>query len=55
MLGLDYKDLYHRIEQHMRNSDISIDMKRALLDFEMGLRKVECQELTEQISDMLHK
>ena len=53
MFGLDYKDLYHRIEHQMKERDVSVEMKSALLELEIGLRKVEYVEIKERLVDNL--
>jgi hypothetical protein len=55
MLGLtdkDYEDCYQMIKMDMISDDVSVDMKKALLSFEIGLRRVQAQELTEKIAEI---
>lgn len=51
MFGLDYKGLHNRIEKELKDGDVSVEMKRALLELELGLRKVEYVELKESIKE----
>jgi len=49
MLGLDYEGLHAKINEKMKGNEESTDMKVALLALEIGLLKVQEQELTEKI------
>jgi hypothetical protein len=49
MIVINYKNYYSRIKEEMADPEVSVDMKRALLELEIGLRKVELQEMKECI------
>ena len=55
MLELDYEDFYARIKEKMASKKVSTAMKEALLLLDIGKRKVQVRELTEQAEKLAEK
>ncbi len=55
MFDMNYEEIYVQVKEKLADPNVSVDMKRALLDFEIGVRRIECQELKESIEKNIDK
>ncbi len=49
MFDMNYEEIYEKVKEKLADPKVSVSMKRAILDFEVGVRRIEAQEIREAI------